>query len=177
MKIARPRSHKKPGKRLGRGIGSGRGKTSGRGHKGQKARSGSYKLTFSFRNVTGVPLKRASYLKGISNPANSRKVLYQGINLNMLDAKFNAGDSVDQAALKAKGILRSVNTPVKILGNGDTEKKLTVRVQAISKSAREKVEKAGGSVEIVPLTTREKTDATPAVAETKEVHNVQTKKE
>ncbi len=156
MNIKRPQVMKKKGKRVGRGIGSGLGKTAGRGMKGQRARSGAAGLKFSFRNVTGVPLKRASYLKGISNPQNSRKNEHIGVNLDRLDSKFNAGETVDLCSLKEKGFIRDFKSPVKILGSGEITKKLTIKLQGITKSAKEKVEQAGGAFEETPMPKRQK---------------------
>lgn len=131
-------------KRLGRGIGSGLGKTSGKGHKGQNARSGGG-VRPGFEGGQ-VPLMRRIPKRGFDN--NWRKV-YSIVNLGDLD-KFNDGDTVTAETLLEKGILSKVEPyGVKILGNGDITKKLTIKANKFSKSAEEKIVKAGGSVEVL----------------------------
>lgn len=131
-------------KRLGRGIGSGLGKTSGKGHKGQNARSGGG-VRPGFEGGQ-VPLMRRIPKRGFDN--NWRKV-YSIVNLGDLD-KFNDGDTVTAETLLEKGILSKVEPyGIKILGNGDITKKLTIKANKFSKSAEEKIVKAGGSVEVL----------------------------
>ena len=131
-------------KRLGRGIGSGTGKTSGKGHKGQWARSGGgVRIGFEGGQMS---LMRRIPKRGFDN--NWRKV-YSVINLKDLE-KFADGDVVDAKALCEKGILSKVEPyGVKVLGDGEISKKLTVRANKFSKSAEEKIKKAGGSVEVL----------------------------
>ena len=128
-------------KRVGRGPGSGLGKTAGRGEKGQKSRSG-------FARKPGfeggqMPLHRRLPKKGFSNVAFRDTVAV--VNVSQLEAKFDAGATVDQAALREAGLIQGRCAKVKVLGNGDLGKKLKVRLDLASTSAREKIEKAGGS--------------------------------
>ena len=136
--------------RIGRGIGSGNGKTSGRGHKGQGSRSGA-----SFRpGFEGgqMPLFRRVPKRGFTNARF--RTDYTIINVGRLDA-FDDGATVDLAAVLDRGLV-SKNTPLlKVLGDGELTKKLTVRTQKMSRSAREKIEAAGGSVVILDNKGRE----------------------
>ncbi|MFE8599516.1 50S ribosomal protein L15 [Archangium violaceum] len=132
-------------KRVGRGQGSGLGKTAGRGGKGQKARSGNMR----FEGFEGgqSPLQRRLPKFGFISP---NRTIYAVVNLADLEA-FDAGATVDEAALKARGLVKGRYDGVKVLGNGKLSKKLTVRAHKLSATAREAVEKAGGSVEELPL--------------------------
>ena len=129
--------------RKGRGHGSGNGKTGGRGHKGQKARSGG-KVRVGFEGGQ-MPLARRIPKRGFHNIF--AKPL-EAINVSVLD-KFEDGAVVDAKALLEKGILSKCEYGVKILGNGSITKKLTVQASAFSASAKEKIEAAGGKVEVV----------------------------
>lgn len=129
-------------RRLGRGESSGLGKTSGKGHKGQKARSGA-SIRPGFEGGQ-MPLARRLPKKGFNNA--QFKTQYAIVNLSDLEAKFSDGDQVDEATLRAVGLVKGVCDGVKVLGNGDLSRKLTVSVDKISAAAKEKVEKAGGSV-------------------------------
>lgn len=129
-------------KRVGRGNASGKGKTSGRGTKGQKARSG-----HRIRPDVREKLKKLPKLRGYQQPSIETKPSV--VNLSSLEAFFSAGEAVNPQVLLDKGLVRARkgNLPaVKILGEGELTKKLTVTGCAISASAKEKVEKAGGSV-------------------------------
>ena len=129
--------------RKGRGSGSGNGKTAGRGHKGQKARSGGgTRIGFEGGQM---PLARRIPKRGFHNIF--AKPL-EAINVSVLD-KFEDGAVVDAKALLEKGILSKCEYGVKILGNGSITKKLTVQASAFSASAKEKIEAAGGKVEVV----------------------------
>jgi len=129
--------------RRGRGHGSGNGKTAGRGHKGQKARSGSGgKAGFEGGQM---PLYRRLPMRGFHN-RNTKTIV--AINLPLLEA-FEDGAVVDIAALQSKGLVSNPRDGVKILGNGEITKKLTVQVNAFSASAKEKIEAAGGKAEVV----------------------------
>ena len=129
--------------RKGRGHGSGNGKTAGRGHKGQKARSGGgTRIGFEGGQM---PLARRIPKRGFNNIF--AKPL-EAINVSVLD-KFEDGAVVDAKALLEKGILSKCEYGVKILGNGSLTKKLTVQASAFSASAKEKIEAAGGKVEVV----------------------------
>lgn len=131
-------------KRVGRGIGSGLGKTSGRGMKGQKARQPGniHKLHFEGGQM---PLNRRLPKVGFNslNPTD-----YAPVNVAALNV-FDNGATVDEKTLRARGIVRGRWDGVKILGTGELTKKLTVKVSAISESAKAKVEKAGGTSELV----------------------------
>ena len=125
--------------RRGRGHGSGNGKTAGKGHKGQKARSGAPRPGFEGGQM---PLYRRIPKRGFTN-INSKEIV--AINLDKLE-KF---DVVTVTALKEKGIINNSKDGVKILGNGELTKKLTVQVNAFSKSAAEKIEALGGKAEVI----------------------------
>ncbi|ERL21953.1 ribosomal protein L15 [Oribacterium sp. oral taxon 078 str. F0263] len=129
--------------RRGRGHGSGNGKTAGKGHKGQKARSGAPRLGFEGGQM---PLFRRIPKRGFTDP-NSKKIV--GINLSVLEEKFESGDEVNEEILLAKRIVRKLEDGVKILGNGELTKKLNIRVSAFSQSAKEKIEAAGGTCEVI----------------------------
>jgi large subunit ribosomal protein L15 len=130
-------------KRLGRGPGSGQGKTAGRGHKGQLARAGK-KIHPSFEGGQ-MRLIRRLPKRGFTNPF---KTAYQIVNVGDL-AGWEKETPVDAETLKAKHLIRKSTEPVKILGNGSVDQSLTVRVHAVSASARQKIESAGGTVEVV----------------------------
>ena len=129
-------------RRLGRGESSGLGKTSGKGHKGQKARSGA-SIRPGFEGGQ-MPIARRLPKKGFNNA--QFKTQYAIVNLRDLEAKFSDGDEVNEATLRTAGLVKGVCDGVKVLGNGDLSRKLTVTVDKISAAAKEKVEKAGGSV-------------------------------
>lgn len=128
--------------RRGRGHGSGNGKTAGKGHKGQKARSGAPRPGFEGGQM---PLYRRIPKRGFTN-RNTLDIV--AINVSALE-KFENGAVVDVAALKESGIVKNGRDGVKILGNGELTKKLTVKANAFSESAKEKIEAAGGSVEVI----------------------------
>ncbi|MBR1471730.1 MAG: 50S ribosomal protein L15 [Lachnospiraceae bacterium] len=128
--------------RRGRGHGSGNGKTAGKGHKGQKARSGAPRIGFEGGQM---PLYRRIPKRGFKN-RNTLEIV--GINVNRLEV-FENGDTVTVEALIEKGIIKDAADGVKILGNGEITKKLTVKVNAFSAAAKEKIEAAGGSIEAV----------------------------
>ena len=144
--LSAPQGANKKPKPVGRGSSSGLGSTAGKGNKGQQSRSGG-KTYVGFEGGQ-MPLYRRIAMKGFSNYPFKKE--YVCINLDQLDAKFNDGETVDKAALAAKGFIsKKSSSLVKILGNGDIAKKLTVIVDKVSASAKEKIEKAGGSVSIV----------------------------
>jgi large subunit ribosomal protein L15 len=136
--------HKRPN-RKGRGIGSGQGKTAGRGHKGQFARSG-WKALSIFQGG-GSPLVRRVPKRGFTN---SWAVDVAEINVGDLEDLFDSGASISPDSLREAGILKKRFDVLKILGDGELTKKLTVAAHRFSASAREKIEKAGGTVTIVP---------------------------
>jgi large subunit ribosomal protein L15 len=137
-----PGSRKKK-RRIGRGPGSGRGKTCGRGHKGQKSRSGG-KIPPWFEGGQ-MPLARRTPIKGFKNP--TRKV-YEVINLRDLERSGLEGD-VTVDVLRAAGVVTGSRKPVKVLAMGEVSRPLNLRVNAVSKKALEKIEAAGGTVELV----------------------------
>ena len=130
-------------KRLGCGESSGLGKTSGRGHKGQKSRSGGG-VRPGFEGGQ-MPLHRRLPKKGFSNVQFAPKVAV--VNVAQLNAKFEDGATVNEESLRAAGLVNGRYDAVKVLGNGDLERKLTVAVDAVSASAKAKIEAAGGTVE------------------------------
>ncbi len=133
----------KEGFRKGRGAGSGNGKTAGKGHKGQNARSGGG-VRPGFEGGQ-LPLYRKLPKRGFNNYRFAKK--YSVINVQSLN-KFNDGEIVDSAALIAMGIVDNVIDGVKVLGEGELTKKLTVKAAVFSASAKEKIEAAGGKTEV-----------------------------
>lgn len=131
-------------KRKGRGIGSGLGKTAGKGHKGQKARSGGGKGPGFEGGQT--PLQIRLPKRGFSNARFKTK--YVPINLDVLE-RFEANTEITPALLKEKGIVKQQKDGIKILGSGEITKPVTVKVHAISQTAREKIEAVGGKVEVM----------------------------
>lgn len=141
--LSAPQGANKKPKRVGRGSSSGLGTTAGKGNKGQQSRSGG-KTYVGFEGGQ-MPLYRRIARKGFSNYPFKKE--YVCINVEMLETKFNDGETVNKASLIEKGFISSkAKSMVKILGNGDITKKLTVEVDKVSASAKTKIEKAGGSV-------------------------------
>ena len=134
----------KSGYRKGRGAGSGNGKTAGKGHKGQNARSGGG-VRPGFEGGQ-IPLYRRLPKRGFKNRFAKE---YAIVNISKLDAKFNDGDVVDMAALIECGLVGKELDGLKILGNGEITKKLTVKAKIFSAAAKEKIEAAGGKTEVV----------------------------
>ena len=130
--------------RKGRGPGSGNGKTAGKGHKGQNARSGGG-VRPGFEGGQ-LPLYRKLPKRGFNNARFGKA--YAVVNVNSLN-KFNDGDVVDCAALLAAGIIKNTFDGVKVLGEGELTKKLTVKAAVFSASAKEKIEAVGGKTEVV----------------------------
>ena len=131
-------------KRIGRGPASGQGKTAGKGHKGQKARAGRGPRP-GFEGGQ-MPLQRRVPKRGFNNIFAKEIAI---VNVSALEDRFEDGAVIDVEALIAKGLVKEALDGVKILGNGDLTKKFTVKVNAYSASAKEKIEKAGGTAEIV----------------------------
>lgn len=129
-------------KRLGKGESSGLGKTSGKGHKGQKARSGSG-VRVGFEGGQ-MPIHRRLPKRGFNNKRFADKVVV--VNTAHLQKFFEEGDTVNEESLRAKGLVKGAFDQIKVLGNGDLSKKLTVSVDAISASAKVKIEAAGGTI-------------------------------
>ena len=138
-----PKGSVKNKKRRGRGAGSGHGKTSCRGHKGANARSGA--TTHLAFEGGQMPLIRRLPKRGFRR---EEKVVYQVVNLEKLN-KFGKDAVIDAGELRKNGMVRTINKPIKILGMGKIEKPLIVKVNAFSGSAKEKIEKAGGKVQVV----------------------------
>ena len=133
----------KESKRIGRGHGSGNGKTAGKGHKGQKARAG-HGMRPGFEGGQ-MPLQRRVPKRGFNNIFAEE---WLAINVSALEV-FEDGTVVDADALKAKGIIKKANLPVKVFGNGKLTKKLEVKLNAFSASAAEKINAAGGKTEVI----------------------------
>jgi large subunit ribosomal protein L15 len=146
------RGSRKNRKRVGRGEGSGLGKTSGRGHKGAGARSGSKRkvareggqnpIHMRMRKLRGPHMKK-------SMPFEKFRTHTQPVNLKDLEARFQKGAEVTPDALRQAGLATGKGVPVKVLGQGELKKSLTVRAHAFSASAREKIEAAGGSCQVI----------------------------
>ena len=145
--LSAPQGANKKPKRVGRGSSSGLGSTAGKGNKGQQSRTGKGAPYVGFEGGQ-MPLYRRIARKGFSNYPFKKE--YACINIDQLEAKFEDGATVDKASLAAKGFI-SVKSAilVKILGNGDLTKKLTVIVDKVSESAKAKIEKAGGTVKLI----------------------------
>lgn len=141
-KLARPAGANKPIKRLGRGPGSGKGKTSGKGHKGQKARTGHHGIPAWFEGGQ-MPLQRRVPKRGFKNPF---RIEYEVVNVGQLEGLTDSAVTLD--VLHANR-LANRNKLVKILGDGDIKRKVTVHAHKVSASARAKIEAAGGSVELL----------------------------
>lgn len=131
-------------KRVGRGIGSGHGKTAGRGHKGQKSRSGDRKMPPYFEGGQ-TPLYMRIPKRGFKNP--NRKE-YTPVNVGVINKLFEEGMEITPSVLASRGLCDE-NDRVKILGDGELTKKFVIKAHAFSKSAKEKMEKAGGKWEII----------------------------
>lgn len=143
--LSAPLGANKQPKRVGRGSSSGLGTTAGKGNKGQQSRSGG-KTYVGFEGGQ-MPLYRRIAHKGFSNYPFKKE--YVCFNLDVIESKFNDGETVNKEALIAKGMISGkAVTLVKILGNGDMKKKLTFEVDKVSESAKAKIEKAGGSVKL-----------------------------
>lgn len=132
-------------KRLGRGRGSGTGKTSGKGVTGQKARPGHHGARYAFEGGQ-MPLVRRVPKRGFKNPF---RVEAFPINVGTLERAFDGGATVDLATLQDRGLVPKNTECLKILGEGELTKKLTIRAHRVSQVAKDKVEKAGGTVEVL----------------------------
>jgi large subunit ribosomal protein L15 len=134
-------------KRVGRGPGSGHGKTASRGSKGQWASAGAKKPTSLFEGGQ-MQLFRRIPKRGFSHATWDRTFLV--VNVGAIDARFNAGDTVDQESLKKVGLAKGPADGVRILGTGELTKSLNFRAHHFSKSAREKITASGGTLEVIP---------------------------
>jgi large subunit ribosomal protein L15 len=134
---------RKERKRVGRGNGSGHGSTAGRGDKGQGSRAGGTKGP----GFEGGQTPLAMRLPKLPGFKNRNRVEYVVVNVSRLDEIFTDGDVIDGDALVAKGVVKSASAPIKVLGDGELTKKLTVKVDKVSGPAKIKIEAAGGTVE------------------------------
>ena len=131
-------------KRIGRGHGSGNGKTAGKGHKGQKARSGG-SIRPGFEGGQ-MPLQRRMPKRGFNNIFAKE---FAAVNVSELEKRFEDGAEVDAQALIEAGAIKNAKDGIKILGNGELTKKLTVKAAKFTAAAKEKIEKAGGKAEVM----------------------------
>jgi large subunit ribosomal protein L15 len=143
---------RKQRKRVGRGEGSGTGKTSGRGHKGAGARSGNKRRVRFEGGQTPIHMRmrklRGPHMKK-SMPFEKFRTRTQPVNLSDLEERFDAGAEVTPDSLKERGLATRGEVPVKILGRGEISKNLTVHAHGFSKTAREKIEAAGGTCQLI----------------------------
>ena len=165
----KPAQSQKARKRVGRGLGSGKGRYSGRGIKGQKSRSGSHKMRAGFEGGQMPIYMRLGKQRGATSkdamPIGPFRTSTAPVNVGSLD-RFDDGAEVTPESLVERGLLKNTKTDVKLLGNGELKKKLTVRVHGISATAREKVEAAGGTVSLLkePKVKKRKKHAKPKPA-------------
>ena len=149
----KPAQKRRARKRVGRGLGSGKGRYSGRGLKGQKSRSGSHKMRPGFEGGQNPLYMRLGKQRGPYSkdamPMGPHRTSTQPVNVAALEERFDAGAEVTPESLVEKGLLRNTRVDVKLLGQGDLTKKLSITVHAASASAREKVEAAGGSLTLL----------------------------
>src|SRR5689334_18966810 len=148
----KPAQARKNRKRIGRGLGSGKGRYSGRGIKGQKSRAGSHKMRAGFAGGQMPIYMRLGKLRGATSkdamPIGPFRTSTVPVNVGALDT-FDNGAEVTPETLVERGVIKNTKTDVKLLGDGELKKKLTVRVHAISATARKKVEGAGGTVSLL----------------------------
>jgi len=146
----KPAQARKTRKRVGRGLGSGKGRYSGRGIKGQKSRSGSNKMPAGFEGGQMPIDMRLGKLRGNTSadamPIGPFRTYSQPVNLASLEERFDAGAVITPETLKAAGLVAKLSVDIKILGEGELTKKLSVTAHSFSKSAAAKIEAAGGSV-------------------------------
>ena len=149
----KPAQARKDRKRVGRGLGSGKGRYSGRGLKGQKSRSGSHKMQPGFEGGQNPLYMRLGKLRGQHSkdamPVGPHRTSTAPVNVAALEERFDAGGEVTPESLVEKGVLKNTRTDVKILGNGELTKKLSVTAHAVSATAREKIEAAGGRITLL----------------------------
>lgn len=136
--------------RVGRGIAAGKGRSAGRGRKGQGSRTGGGKGPY-FEGGQLPLVRRLPFKRGFTNIF---RVEYQEVNTGLLEVQFDPGTEITPELLAEFGIIRNVNQPIVVLGDGDLTKKLTVKAHRFSKSAQEKITGAGGSTEVLPLTVK-----------------------
>jgi large subunit ribosomal protein L15 len=152
MSNLEPAQERESRKRVGRGHGSGTGRYAGRGVKGQKSRAGSHKMRPGFEGGQMPIYMRIGKLKGSTSkdamPVGPFRTETVPVNIRDLE-RFSAGEEVTPETLVEKRVIKNTKTDVKLLGVGEVSRKLTVRVHAISATAREKIEAAGGTVELL----------------------------
>lgn len=145
-----PAQPRKDRKRVGRGLGSGKGRYSGRGIKGQKSRAGSNKMPAGFEGGQMPIDMRVGKLRGNTSadamPIGPFRTYAQPVNVRSLEERFDTGADVTPDSLKAAGLIAKLSVDVKVLGEGELTKKLSVTAHSFSRSAVEKIEAAGGSV-------------------------------
>jgi large subunit ribosomal protein L15 len=171
LSTLKPAQKRTARKRVGRGMGSGKGRYSGRGIKGQKARSGSHTMRPGFEGGQ-MPIymrlgkKRGPYSKD-AMPVGPHRTHTVSVNVGDLERVFEDGAEISIETLIEKGLLKNTRIDVKILGDGDLKKKLTVTAHSFSKSAREKIEAAGGTATALrePVEKKRKTRKAKSVAE------------
>ena len=144
--LSPPRGARKKPKRKGRGPGTGNGTTAGKGYKGQKCRAGA-NIRPGFEGGQ-MPLQRRLPKRGFKNPF---RVEYAPVNVSQLAKIFATGEEIDPAAMKAKGAISRTAKRVKVLGNGEIASALTIKAHAFSKSAQEKIQAAGGTIEVLVI--------------------------
>jgi large subunit ribosomal protein L15 len=149
LSTLKPAQKRQNPKRVGRGLGSGKGRYSGRGLKGQKSRAGSHKVRAGFEGgqmpaYMRLPKKRGSTSKD-AMPIGPFRTFTQAVNVRDLEARFEADDVITPETLKERGLIKNTRIDVKILGQGELTKKLSISAHRFSATAREKIEAAGGS--------------------------------
>jgi large subunit ribosomal protein L15 len=175
LSTLKPAQKRKARKRVGRGMGSGKGRYSGRGIKGQKARAGSHTMRPGFEGGQ-MPIymrlgkKRGPYSKD-AMPVGPHRTHTVAVNVRDLERVFDDGAEISPETLVEKGLLKNTRTDVKILGEGDLKKKLSVTAHMFSKTAREKIESAGGTATALrePVEKKRKTRKAKPAAEEREV--------
>jgi large subunit ribosomal protein L15 len=136
-------------KRVGRGLGSGQGTYAGRGKKGQHARSGGTKAPY--HEGGNLPtVRKLPFVRGVGFTSRD-KIYFAPVNVDDLAQEFEAGQEVNPMSMVEAGLVHSVREAVVVLGRGEVDKALTVKAHRVSDTAREKIEKAGGSIELLPL--------------------------
>jgi len=164
----KPAQARKDRKRIGRGLGSGKGRYSGRGLKGQKSRSGSHKMRPGFEGGQNPLYMRLGKLRGQYSkdamPVGPHRTATQPVNVASLEERFDVGAEVTPESLVEKGLIRNTRIDVKLLGQGELTKTLSITVHAASASAREKVEAAGGTLTLLKEPKERKPKRKPRVA-------------
>ena len=149
----KPAQARKARKRVGRGLGSGKGSYSGRGIKGPKSRSGSHKMRAGFEGGQNPLYMRLGKQRGNTSadamPVGPHRTFTAPVNVATLEERFDAGAEVTPETLVERGVLKNTKVDVKILGNGELKKTLSVTAHAVSASAREKIEAAGGTITLL----------------------------